>query len=1169
MALLGAVAWLLGTESGLRWAVAEAQSASAGRLRIEGASGTLASGVAAERIAYRAEGFVLEARKLSARVQVAAALSARLVIEPLRLDSLDIGLAQTDDQPPKVPALPFALRIAQVEVARFAVTRGDARYALEEVRISQFTLNEMKTLSGEGSFRVAEGRFPATGKLTLQGSLERLQSSLQLNTLGASAEAKAVLTLFQARRIESIEARASAIDLARFDASLPRTAITAQLKAAGAGSGLAGTLSFANRGAGPLDSERLPVASFDARFAAQDLKSAALNGVRIVLAGGGVLEGGGRIGTEQVEATLNAKALNLRALRSTLRQTELAGSLNIVVSRDAQYLRGELSQEGISLSAEAVRKGDVIEIGALHAAAGGGEVSGTGRVRIADPLSFEARLVLRRFDPAAFGDYPEGSISGALGLQGRLGEALQIDANWTVGDSTLLGRALETRGSARFARRALSNADAQARLGASRLTARGSFGKPGDKLALTLEVPRLQELSPQLGGRMQASGTLGGTWETPQADISARAEAVELAREIALSSVTAQIAGTLARHEVHLTAQASDTAIDARLRGGLNGRQAWSGEVLSLSSSGEIPLTLLAPAALKVSRQRIELGRTEATLGEGRLVVREVAWARERLASSGEFSGLPAQWLFLAAGIAERLRSTLLLDGQWSIAAAPELDGMLRIRRASGDVVLLDERPIELGLQAASLDARFTNAGVAAKMDLVSRFVTAALGGQLGRAPGAGALGIGRDSPLLLQGRVELANVRLIAQPFLPDARVDGRVTADIEASGTLGAPVFGGTLRGDALSFDLPPYGVYLKNGTLRARVERDIMNIEEFSIQGGEGRFSASGSLPLRFADGNAKLVWRARSFTVLDRPDMRLIASGEGEAGFDGKKLSLSGELRADRGNLEFERERLPRLGDDVVITGQNRPAVKQKEKGPLPLALNVDLDLGSDLAINMQGLEGKLAGRVNVSTNKDGDLRAYGRLHTVNATYFAYGQRLQVDPGVLIFDGPIDNPALQITAWRRNQAVEAGVQLTGTVRAPRVQLVSQPPVSENERLSWLVLGRAPGDATKADLGLLQAAAGALLARGDSLPLDRRLARNFGLDEVSFRGSGEVQDRVLAFGKRLSDRLYVSYEQGLGTTASNLVKLDYSLSRRWSLRAETGTSSGWGLFYRFSWD
>jgi translocation and assembly module TamB len=192
-----------------------------------------------------------------------------------------------------------------------------------------------------------------------------------------------------------------------------------------------------------------------------------------------------------------------------------------------------------------------------------------------------------------------------------------------------------------------------------------------------------------------------------------------------------------------------------------------------------------------------------------------------------------------------------------------------------------------------------------------------------------------------------------------------------------------------------------------------------------------------------------------------------------------------------------------------------------------------------------------------------------VQTVNATFLAYGERLQVDPGVAIFDGPLDNPALQMTAWRRNQQVEAGVQLTGTARAPRVQLVSNPPVSEGERLSWLVLGRAPGDATKADLGMLQAAAGALLARGDQMPLDRRIARAFGLDEISFRGSGEVADRVVALGKRLSDRLYISYEQGIGAAASALVKLDFSLTQRLSVRAETGTSSGLGLFYRFSWD
>jgi len=294
---------------------------------------------------------------------------------------------------------------------------------------------------------------------------------------------------------------------------------------------------------------------------------------------------------------------------------------------------------------------------------------------------------------------------------------------------------------------------------------------------------------------------------------------------------------------------------------------------------------------------------------------------------------------------------------------------------------------------------------------------------------------------------------------------------------------------------------------------------------------------------------------------------VASGSGEARLEEKRIALSGELRADRGYLELEQDRLPKLGDDVIIVGQQRGGPKEKTR--IPLALDLQLDLGDQLEVRGYGLEGKITGKLQIETTKDGELRAYGRIQTLNATFFAYGNRLQVDPGVAIFDGPIDNPSLQLTAWRRNQQVEVGVQVSGSARNPRVQLVSQQAASEGERLSWLVLGRAPSDATKADLGLLQAAAGALLARGDQMPLDRRIARAVGVDEISLRGSGEVADRVVAVGKRLSDRLYISYEQGIGTVVSQLVKLDFSLTQRLSVRAETGTSSGIGLFYRFSWD
>jgi translocation and assembly module TamB len=482
--------------------------------------------------------------------------------------------------------------------------------------------------------------------------------------------------------------------------------------------------------------------------------------------------------------------------------------------------------------------------------------------------------------------------------------------------------------------------------------------------------------------------------------------------------------------------------------------------------------------------------------------------------------------------------------------------------------LLRAEGATPLGLSEALIDGRFNAGRLVARLDASSRYGEITVEGSLAPEPGAaGGLGFGAESALAFNARMQFAELPVLTQPLLLASRIDGRLAAEVQGSGTLAKPIVTGSVRGDGLTFEMPPYGVYLRNGQLRAALDGERLRVQTFSIQGGAGLLTAQGELPLRMAAGGAKLAWQAHNFSAMERPDMRLVASGEGEAGFDGKRFSFSGLLRADRGHLAFERDRLPRLGDDVVIVG--RPRAKPPSRARLPLALDVQLDLGDELTVQAHGLEGRLAGKLQVLTTNEGELRGYGQINMVNATFYAYGQSLAVDPGVLIFDGPLDNPSLQITAWRRNLAVEPGVQITGTARAPRVQLVSQPPVPEGERLSWLVLGRAPSDATKADLGLLQAAAGALLARGDAMPLDRRIARNFGLDELSFRGTGEVQDRVVAFGKRLSDRLYVSYEQGLGQVASNLVKLDFSLGRRWSLRAETGSSSGAGLYYRYSWD
>jgi translocation and assembly module TamB len=1144
-----ALGWLVGTEAGLQWAAAQIGE----KFAFQNLRGRLAGEISADRLIYTAEDLRVQVDQVSLRAHLAALLGGRLTIEPLHAASLHIDLLPSDTPPASAaPKLPLRLHLGQARIDEIVVQRGDARYVVREVAIAQAVIGEKVSVSA--SLYYPDERFATRCTLELEGTLERIDARVKAMVAGVPTEAHALVTPYSAQKIQALEARAGPADLARFDPSLPHTALTASMKAEPTtGGALAGTLSATNAAAGPIDAGRVPVTRLETRFLT-DFTSARLSQARLALFKGGTVEGEAELQPGSVNARLVAAAVDLRTLHTTLRQTSLSGPLQLRLQGERLWARGSLTQEGIGLTAEIVRNGELLEVLELRALAEGGEVSGTGRIRLDGAKSFDARLAVERFDPAALGDYPAGSLSGSAIASGRL-DPRQVDLKWNLRDSTLYGHTFRSEGSARVIGERVTQADADVRLGANRLTARGAYGRAGDALALTLDAPRLEEFAP-VGGSLRVQGTLSGTLDNPRAAFSGEADVLQLPGGVELQGVVAKLNGTVSSHEVEISAKAPRFALDAeaRLRGGWSGARGWAGEITALRNTGAYPLALTAAAPLRLAPERVELGRFEARLAEGRLLIRDALWSPARLSSSGEVAGLPAQWLIIAAGLDERVSSTMLIDADWQLGKADQLEGVVRARRASGDVgVASADGVIELGLSAASVEARFAGGRTTASADIVARVARVVLQGQV--AP-----------ELALQGKVEFAELRTLARPLLEEARVDGRLSAELRVTGTLKEPLVHGTLSGEGLGVELPAYGVTLKDGTLTARLEGDHLNVESFSVRGGEGRFTATGTLPLGTA-GTARIAWKAEKLGVLDRPDMRLVTSGEGEASYDGTRVALVGELRADRGHFEFERDRLPTLGEDVVVLGQDRPPPKGKMK--LPIALDLRLDLGSELVLRAYGLDGKVAGLVDLSTTKEGELRAHGRLYTVHATFLAYGQTLQVDPGVVIFDGPIDNPSLQITAWRRNQAVEAGVQVSGTVRNPNVQLVSQPPVPEGERLSWLVLGRAPSGATQADLGLLQAAAGALLSGGDSVPLDRRIARKFGLDEIALRGTGELTDRVVAVGKRLSDRVYISYEQGIGAVASNLIKLDYALGRRWTLRAETGTSSGGGLFYRYSWD
>jgi translocation and assembly module TamB len=83
-----------------------------------------------------------------------------------------------------------------------------------------------------------------------------------------------------------------------------------------------------------------------------------------------------------------------------------------------------------------------------------------------------------------------------------------------------------------------------------------------------------------------------------------------------------------------------------------------------------------------------------------------------------------------------------------------------------------------------------------------------------------------------------------------------------------------------------------------------------------------------------------------------------------------------------------------------------------------------------------------------------------------------------------------------------------------------------------------------------------------------LTRQFTKATGLDEIRLKGGADAASQTLALGKRLSERLYVTYEQGL-SAASRALRLNFVLTPRWTLRAENGATSAVDLFYSISFD
>lgn len=1114
---VGVVAWAVGTESGTAWIVERIVSRAQPTLEIESVAGTLFGQLELGGIRYRGPADDVTVDHLAVAIDLFAILRNRLVIEDLAVSDVryrgGARPATGADTAAAGAEIDFDIVIENAVVSRIVIDRGEAPVTLERTTLAGSyaggrvhvirleTRYEGFALSGQGDVRVA-GEIDADGVLSASG---RYGGEMVLGSVSFRGG------------LETLEIEAQLLEPFAAEAE--------------------GTVSPAGR-------------RVDLELTWRDL---ALPGVDVARsAAGSVSVGGTPAGLEfQGSAEVEVDGVDVEA-----------------------EARGDWRPGMLTLDTAALRHGEAT-------------VNGAATLDL-DTLSFAADIDARGLDPALAAEDLAGSVAATGKLTGRLGAEFEVATDALA----LEGEILEHPFSAELSGRLRDPTDVvidglDVTLGSNRLSVAGTIG---DTIALELraELPDVAAFLPEASGGAQAMLTLAGTREAPivsgrvdvtgatygdyaaasaslagrvgafaggDLDLTVDATGVRLGR-LDVANVAGTVSGPLRDHRAALDVQAARWSAALGARGAFEGFS-WRGQLDDLSlDQAELGRWSLA-SAVGVTAARGQIDVEHACLDNGGA---ELCLGLRYRGDGSDLLDLSADD-FAIETLQPFLPETLVLSGRY------DLDARLEdfTRAPSGSFTLRGGATRVLFDMGAGDTAEMTidRIGMDARLDAWRVDLTAGLEGRdTGQVELVLTTGDIRDPAAPVTGRLDAFWPDVAVMSVLsPDVgAVTGSLTASLGLAGTADAPQLDGRASWSGGSIEIPVWDVVI-----------DGIEAEAVSPDGATIEFRGSGLVDGSALDltGRTELSpergWPTRLRLTGERlhlvqlADADVFVSPDLEVDVALPDVTVSGSVQVPQALIALDElpEQAVRPSPDSVIHGERAAEAAQR---PLQVAAAITLTLGDDVRYTGSNLRSQLSGSLELDYGSGRPTNAMGTLN-IAGTYEAYGQTLELDRGLLLFAGPLENPNLDVRAVRRINETTVGIQLSGSVQAPQTQIFSEPAMAEADALSYLLFGRPISSSEAGENATLRSAA---LAMGlqQALPVVERIGDSLGLDEFSIETT-DVDAGALMAGKYLSPKLYVRYSYGLFNRVGGLL-LRFRINDRFSLETRSGDQRSMDLLY-----
>ncbi|PUB33197.1 translocation and assembly module TamB [Pseudomonas sp. GV105] len=814
----------------------------------------------------------------------------------------------------------------------------------------------------------------------------------------------------------------------------------------------------------------------------------------------------------------------------------------------------------------------------LKLTAGQGKAEGHLNLQFADGIAWDTALDLSALNPAYWVAELPGTLAGPLRSKGEFkNQQLKLSADLGL-KGRLRGQPAVLAAKAEGAGEQWTLANLDIRLGDNRINGSGSLQQ---RLAgqIDIKLTRLAQLWPQLRGQVNGRLDVAGSLKAPQGKLDLKGQQLAFADnrlqslsldatldnaqrakidlkgsgiqsgDTQVGTLTASAQGDVRQQKVQLDLAGPLVKLALALDGNLD-QGNWRGRLASGDvQAGGQDWKLQAPA--KIER-----------LADGRLTFAAHCWVAGPASLCAEDQRLmpePKLRYHLKQFPIDSLAAWLPKDFAWqgTLNADVQLDlpasgpkGVIAVDASGGTLRVKDKHQwLDFPYDTLQLDATLNPKRIDTQLNFQ--------GGKLGELRLQAQINpLAKNKPIT--GTFSLTGLDLtVARPFVPMVeKLNGKLNGNGRISGGLLAPLVNGSMNlvgGEISGAELP---ISLEGLNVQALIAGESVQLDGRWHSGKAGQGSLKGhidwgrALAVDLSLQGSHLPVTVEPYAVLEvAPDLKISLKND--------KLAIAGKVQIPRGDITV-RELPPstvKVSDDTVIVGSQT----EEGKPPMAMAMDIDVAVGEDqLNFSGFGLTAKVQGHVHIGDNLD----TRGELWLNDGRYRAYGQKLDVRRARLLFAGPLDQPYLDIEAIRKTGDVVAGIRLSGSAEQPTTQIFSEPAMSQEQALSYLVLGR-PLSTTGEDNNMLAQAALGLGLMG-SAGVTSDIAKDLGIQdfELDTQGSG-TNTAVVASGK-ISEKLSLRYGVGVFEPASTIA-LRYLLSKKVYLEVASGVASSLDIFYK----